>query len=449
MAGVSKPTTISTKQARIAELARQMPDRSLHSLSRHIDLEWMREAHRRTRKDGAVGVDGQTAAEFAEHLEENLQKLVDEAKSGTYRAPPVRRVLIPKGDGTKTRPIGIPTFADKVLQRAVAMLLEPVYEQVFVDFSYGFRPGRSPHDALDDLQRTFWGMGGGWLLEADLSSFFDTLDHKVLRDMLRQRVTDGVVVRLVGKWLRAGVLDGGVVTRQRTGTPQGGVISPLLANIYLHEVIDTWWVRDVQPRLRGQAHLVRFADDFVVMFANREDAHRVQAVLPKRCARYGLTLHPDKTRLVRFRKPPRKMLPPEEWKSIRPDTFDFLGFTHYWGRSRKGKWALKRKTAKDRLRRAAKKVALHCRRTRHLPLWTQAQTLREKLRGHYQYYGVTGNYPALRRYYRLVVQTWRKWLNRRSQRARMPWPKFDRLFARYPLCEPVVARSVYRSSANP
>jgi group II intron reverse transcriptase/maturase len=405
-----------------------MPGKTMHSLSRHMDLAWLKEAFRRTRKDGAVGIDGQTAAEYAENLDENLESLLDRAKSGKYRAPPVLRVHIPKGDGSKTRPIGIPAFEDKVLQRAVVMLLEPVYEQDFYDFSYGFRPGRSAHDAADVLDQGIHRMKGGWVLDVDISSFFDTLVHKELRDLLRQRVVDGVVVRLIGKWLRAGVMEGGVVRHSELGTPQGGVISPLLANIYLHEVLDKWWVREVLPRLRGRAFLVRYADDFVVVFSSREDALRVQEVLPKRLVRFGLTLHPEKTRLIRFRRPPRGDGP-------KPGSFDFLGFNFYWGRSRRGRWILKRKTAKDRFSRALRNVSQWMRRNRHLPVEEQAEALGRKLRGHYNYYGVKGNAKALGRFYYAVRCQWRYWLSRRTQRAvaKLTWEKFDRLEKRYPL----------------
>jgi group II intron reverse transcriptase/maturase len=274
----------------------------MRSLSHHMDLEWLHEAYRRTRKDGAAGIDGVTATDFASDLDANLQSLLDRAKSGAYRAPPVRRAEIPKPGG-KVRPIGIPTFADKVLQRAVVMLLEPIYEGDFYDFSYGFRPGRSAHDAYDALRQALWEMKGGWVLDADVSSFFDTLDHKQLREMVGHRVVDGVVVRLIGKWLKAGVLSEGRVRHPTTGTPQGGVISPLLANIYLHEVLDRWWVEEVLPRMRGRAVLIRYADDFVMAFSEEGDARRVHAVLPKRLSRFGLTLHPEKTRLVPFQRP--------------------------------------------------------------------------------------------------------------------------------------------------
>jgi len=442
MTGRPTPDTISTKQERIAELARQMPDVALRSLSRHIDLDWMREAHRRTRKGGATGVDGQSGRDFEEALEENLQRLLDEAKSGRYRAPPVRRVEIPKGRG-ETRPIGVPTFADKVLQRSVYMALEPVYEQDFYDFSYGFRPGRSAHDALEFLQKGLFRMGGGWVLDADVSSFFDTLDHRVLRDLLRQRVVDGVVVRLVGKWLRAGVLDGGVVHRSATGTPQGGVISPLLANIYLHSVLDRWWVEEVLPRLAGQAFAVRYADDFLLVFSNREDALRVQGVLPQRFERFGLTLHPEKTRLVRFERP-RGDDDPDQG----PGTFEFLGFTHFWERSRKGRWIPKRKTATTRLSRALRVMNSWCKRARHWPVPDQARLLRAKLRGHYNYYGITGNWRSITIFYRETRRLWRRWLSRRSQRAYLTWKAFEGLLARHPLPPPRVVHDPWRP-ANP
>src|SRR4051812_25676159 len=248
---------ISTKLERIATQAKEIRDVGLQTLAHYIDVEWLREAYRRTRKDGAPGVDGQSAEQYAEHLEENLQSLLDRAKSGRYRAPPVRRVHIPKGDGTETRPIGIPTFEDKVLQRAVAMVIGEVYEQSFHDFSYGFRPGRSAHQMLQAIRNASVHMAGGWIVEVDIKKFFDTVAHSHLRNILCRRIRDRVLLRLIGKWLNAGVLEGSTLSHPDEGTPQGGVISPLLANIYLHEVLDDWFVRDVQPALDGRAVLVR------------------------------------------------------------------------------------------------------------------------------------------------------------------------------------------------
>ncbi|MGE5760052.1 MAG: group II intron reverse transcriptase/maturase [Gemmatimonadota bacterium] len=429
--------SISTKLERIAEIARKYRGKPLTPLSHFIDVEWLMEAHRRTRKDGAVGVDGGTAEQYAEHLEDNLRQLLDRAKAGyAYRAPPVRRVHIPKGDG-RTRPIGIPTFEDKVLQRAVVMVLDAVYEQDFLDCSYGFRPGRSAHDALEAVWKHTMDLGGGWVLEADIASFFDSVDHGKLREILEKRIRDGVLLRLVGKWLNAGVMEEGQVRHPESGTPQGGVISPLLANVYLHEVLDVWFAEDVLPRLRGRAHLVRYADDFVIVFELEQDARRVLEVLPQRFAKYGLRLHPDKTRLVNFQRPPHD----PNGKLGRSGSFNLLGFTLHWGLSRKGTAVVRRKTAKDRLARSFKAVSSWMRANRHRPVAEQHQQLMAKMRGHYSYYGVTGNMPALKAYMRRVIVLWHKWLSRRSQRAWIKWERMWALLRRYRLPRPRIVHS--------
>jgi len=414
------------------------------SLNHFLDITWLREAFRRTRKDGAPGVDGQTWAEYGEDLENNLRSLLDRAKSGTYRAPPVRRVHIPKGTGNETRPIGIPTLEDKVLQRAVAMVLEAIYEQDFYDCSYGFRPGRSAHQALDSLWRQTMGCRGGWILDMDIRKFFDTLDHGHLREFLRQRVRDGVLLRLIGKWLKAGVLENGSVSYPDSGSPQGGVISPLLANVYLHYVLDRWFAEEVVPRLGGQAFLIRYADDAVIGFTHERDARRVLAVLPKRFEKYGLTIHPEKTKLVDFRQPPHVGRPRGGPDGDRPDTFDLLGFTHFWSRSQKGNWVVKRKTAKSRLSRAVRTIAGWCRANRHLPIAEQHVILSQKMRGHYAYYGITGNSFALNRFRDAVQRVWRKWLARRNSKHRPPWDWFHRLRLRYRLPYGIAIHSVCR-----
>jgi RNA-directed DNA polymerase len=421
---------VSTKLERIAKLAKEKPGVSLQTLAHHIDVNWLREAYRRTRKDGARGVDGQSAAAYEEHLEANLQSLLDRAKSGRYRAPPVRRVHIPKGDGTESRPIGIPTFEDKVLQRAVAMVIGEVYEQEFHDFSYGFRPGRSAHQALQAIRNASWRMKGGWLVEVDIKKFFDTVDHAHLRAILGRRIGDGVLLRLVGKWLNAGVLEGRILSHPDEGTPQGGVISPLLANIYLHEVLDEWFVRDIQPALRRSAKMVRYADDLAVLFESEYDAERFLAVLPKRFGKYGLTLHPDKTRMVSFQRPDRV-----DDDDDGPGTFDLLGFTHYWAVSRKGHWVVMQRTAKDRFSRALRRLCEWCRWHRHDPLKAQHLKLKEKLNGHYAYYGITSNFDRISSFYHMASRIWRTALARRSQQ-RMPWRKMQKLLERFPLPAP-------------
>jgi RNA-directed DNA polymerase len=434
--------SVSTKQQRIAELAERSPPMGFTSLAYLMDVDWLREAFRRTRKDGAPGVDGQTWYEYAKDLEANLQSLLDRAKSGTYRAPPVRRVHIPKaGSLSETRPIGIPTLEDKVLQRAVVMLLEPIYEHDFYDGSYGFRPGRSAHQALADLWKQTMTSGGGWILEVDIRKFFDTLDHAHLREFLQHRVRDGVLKRLIGKWLKAGVMEEGSVSYPDSGSPQGGVISPLLANLFLHYVLDQWFEQEVKPRLRGRAHLIRYADDFVILFRHEADAHRVMEVLPKRFGKYGLALHPQKTRLVSFRRPPYRAEHDGDTRNDRPGTFDLLGFTHYWGRTRRGGWAVKRKTASKRLSRAIRSIALWCQECRHLPVREQHVKLSQKVRGHYAYYGITGNAQALAGFLYAVHRAWRKWLDRRNNRREMTWARFNRLLERYALPPPRIVHS--------
>lgn len=431
MARASKLDPVSTKQQRIAELAKQSPSMGFTSLAYHIDLDWLKEAYRRTRHDAAAGVDGQTAEEYAENLEDNLQSLLNRAKSGTYWAPPVQRVHIPKGTGRETRPIGIPTFEDKILQRAVMMVLEPLYEQDFQDCSYGSRPRRSAHQALADLRGQLM-PHGGWVLEVDIQQFFDSLDRAHLREFLNLRVRDGVLQRLIGKWLNAGVLEDGAVTTPETGTPQGGVISPLLANIYLHYVLDVWFNKEVKPCLRGTAALIRYVDDFVMVFTCEEDARRVFEVLPQRFEKYGLTLHPEKTRLVPYVRPSDQPGGPAPGRKPR-SSFDFLGFTHYWGRSRWGNWVVKRKTASDRFSRAVRKIAQWCRTHRHLPVKVQHVKLCQKLRGHDQYFGITANFRSLQGLRHVVNRVWRKWLSRRKRGKPIPWSIFNRLLERYPL----------------
>jgi group II intron reverse transcriptase/maturase len=417
-----------------------MPGAALSTLSHHIDLGFLREAYRRTRKDGATGVDEMTAKEYASKLDENLASLLERFQSGTYWAPPVRRVHISKGDGTKTRPIGIPTFEDKVLQRAVTMVMEAIYEQDFLDCSWGFRPGRSAHGALEKLREGLRKMQGGWVLDVDIKSFFDTIGHGQLRTFLDQRVRDGVLRRMIDKWLKAGVFEEGAVHYPDGGTPQGGVISPLLANVYLHHVLDTWFESMAKPVLRGEAFLVRYADDFVIVCTMKSDAERLLAVLPKRFGKYGLTLHPEKTRLVRFTKP--AFTSNQNGGDRGPGTFDLLGFTHYWHRSHRGqRWVIGQKTAKDRLTRAIRKVREWCRSNRHRKVADQHRNLVPKLRGHYQYYGLTGNGRALHSFYESVRREWQRWLNRRSQRNNMTWERFALLLQHYVLPRPRIVHT--------
>lgn len=431
--GTQGPSSVSTKRARIAELARSQPELVFTALNHHLDLDWMREAYARTRKDGATGIDGQTAEAYAENLEVNLRDLLERLKSGRYHAPPVRRTFIPKADGTR-RPLGIPTFEDKVAQRAVVMLLEGIYEQDFMDCSFGFRPGRSAHDALHLLRAQIMDRGGRWVLDVDVSKYFDTIDHGHLRGFLDHRVKDGVVRRLIDKWLNAGVLDDGQLRRSELGTPQGGVISPLLANVFLHYVLDQWFAEAVLPRMKRRCSLVRYADDFVMVFEDYLDSTRVLEVLGKRLGKYGLTLHPTKTRRVDFRfKRPTK----ERHSLTQATTFDFLGFTHVWGKSRNGKAVICQKTAKTRYARAVASINQWCRENRHRLLAAQHVELNRKLLGHYVYYGLTGNFRRLQWFRHRAERIWFYWLRKRTRGGKgVRGMSMERLFKRYPLQPP-------------
>lgn len=442
MAGRFSFADISTKLRRVAKLAREAPQMVWTTLAHQIDYRLLYDAFLHTRRDGATGVDGQSEREYRKGLAGRLHSRLDRFKSGSYRAPAVRRTYIPKDDGKSRRPpIGIPTFEDKILQRAVAMVLGAVYEQDFLDCSYGFRPGRSVHQALETLWKGLMDMKGGVVLEVDIRAFFDSLEHKHLRAILDQRVRDGVLRRMIDKWLQAGVLEDGELSYPETGTPQGGVISPLLANIFLHEVIDRWFEQDVKPRLEAKAFMIRYADDLVMVFASERDARRVMAVLPKRLEKHGLNIHPEKTRLVAFRRPYM------EQRTSGQESFDFLGFNHYWARSRKRTWVVKRKTSDKRFARAVKSIYQWCRKHRHRKVAEQHRVLVRKLKGHCAFYGITGNSRALDRFRHELGRVWRKWLNRRDQRRRLPWERFTKLLERYAFPPAHAIHSVLRSAA--
>lgn len=409
--------SIKTRLQRIGRKAKESPDLVFTSIAHNIDLVLLWEALWGTRKDGAVGIDGVTWKAYKSNGQENLKDLLERFKSGSYKAPPGKRAYIPKADG-KRRPIAISALEDKVLQRAVVMATEAVYEQDFYDFSYGFRPGRSSHQALKDVTQSLKETQGGWVLEVDVKGFFDAIDHRRLREILDLRMRDGVIRRMIDKWLRAGVLEEGEVNHSASGTPQGGVASPLLANIYLHEVLDKWFVEMVKPRLKGWSRIFRYADDFILIFEKESDARRVEEVVAKRFAKYHLEVHPDKTRLIDFRHPEAK----SNGEQREPGSFDFLGFTFHWTQAQKSKrWFIRRKTAKKKLKLAFAKMTDWCRKNRHRPFREQAKTMAAKLRGHYAYYGIYGNSKSIREFRYQAIRIWKKWLSRRSQKRTLNW----------------------------
>jgi group II intron reverse transcriptase/maturase len=422
------------------ERAKRDPQVCFTSLAHLLDEQALKRAYDRLRKDAAVGVDGITKEQYGQELERNVSDLHERMRTMRYRHQPIRRVHIPKDKG-KTRPLGISSVEDKMVQGALSEVLEVIYEPVFFDGSYGFRRGRSAHDALRALDRVLQSEVS-WILEADISSFFDSIDRTMLMEMLRERVVDKPFLRLIGKCLHVGILDGEEYTAPDVGTVQGSVLSPMLGNIYLHHVLDVWFERDVRPRLQGQAHLIRYADDFVIAFEKEEDAKRVMAVLPQRFGRFGLTLHPDKTRVVPMGRPPS-----DQTQGKGPATLDFLGFTVYWRRSRTGRWVPSFKTRRARLQRALQSVADECRRHRHKPVKEQHAGLKRRLVGHFNYFGVNGNIRSLRKLVHGAERLWRKWLRRRSQRTRLTWERFKATVLRaFPLPKPTIRVQIWASS---
>lgn len=424
--------SVSPKLLKVAERAKREPETRLLALAHLMDEELLAEAFGRIRKDAAVGVDGVTKEQYGEGLEGNLRDLHTRMKEGRYRHQPIRRVHIPKAPG-KTRPIGISTVEDKVVQNALTMVLGAIYEQDFLDCSYGFRPGRSAHDALRTINAACMRGEVNWVLEADIESFFDSIDRKKLMEMLRQRVNDESFMRLVGKCLHVGVLDGEGYSEPDVGTAQGSTLSPMLGNVYLHHVLDVWLEREVRTRLRGKVCLVRYADDLVIGFERREEAEMVMGMLHQRMAEYGLRLHPEKTRLVPFERPPEGQ---DGGKG--PGTFDFLGFTLLWQKTRKGHWGQNFRTRKARLQRAKSALDDFCRCHRHLTVREQHASLCRRIRGHFNYFGVNGNLDSITRLVKAAERIWYRWLRRRSNRTRLNWRRFGDLLRAFPLPRPSI-----------
>jgi RNA-directed DNA polymerase len=428
---------MSLKLNRLSELARENPERRFHSIAHFLTPKMLYEACFDLRRDASAGVDGTTHAEYAQDAHENIQRLHERLKGMTYRATPLRRIYIPKEDG-KQRPISIPALEDKIVQRATGDMLSAIYEQDFYGCSYGFRPGRGAQEALDHVGRVICTQGTEYVLEIDISAYFDSIVRDRLMEMIEKRIRDASILRLIRKWINIGVIDEGRLLLSDTGTGQGQIISPLLANVYLHYILDEWFEKEVKPRLKGKAFEVRYADDAALLFQNREDAQKVLEVLPRRFEKFGLTLHPQKTRLVEFG---RKAYWSARRKGGKPDTFDLLGFTHLATESRRGKFCVHVKTMKKRLKRSLNAISEWCEKHRHDDVETQWRSLNAKLRGHYAYYGRPTNYRSLGQFYRCVRRIWRKWLNRRTRGKTLTWKKYQELLDRYPLSPPRITRS--------
>jgi RNA-directed DNA polymerase len=416
---------------RIGERAKQKPEKWTNLLS-HIRAPFLKEAYQRLRRNAAAGVDEVTWLEYGERLDERLLDLQDRVHRGSYHPQPVRRVLIPKGDG-KMRPLGIPALEDKIVQQAVQMVLTPILEAEFIGFSYGFRPGRSQHDALDALAEAIR-RKVNWVLDADIEAFFDTIDHRHLQKFIEHRIADTRMVRLLMKWAKAGVMEEGKRRETDAGTPQGGIISPLLANLYLHYVLDLWVLSWRKKHASGEMYVVRYADDVVMGFQKEQDAMAMRRALAERLAHFGLKLHPQKTRVIEFGRFARDS---RAGRGLaKPETFDFLGFTHIAGISREGKFQLKRRTSRKKRRAKLALLKEESDRRRHHAVKEQHRWLSSVLHGHYRYYGVPTNYRALVQFQRAVRTMWYRSLQRRSQRARWTIPQLKAFETRFPLPAP-------------
>lgn len=405
---------VSTVQMQIAARSRKHPDEALTNLNQFIDADYMQACFYTLNRQSAVGVDGESWHEYEAQLSERITRLLAGFKDGTYKAPPVRRTYIPKEDGS-SRPLGIPTIEDKLLQSAVSNVLTPIYEDMFYTSSYGFRPGKSPHQALDALFKEVSFNRKRFIIDADIKNYFGSINLVQLREFLDHRIRDGVIRKMLDKWLKAGVREEDQVSYPHTGTPQGGIISPLLSNIFLHYVLDEWFAKEIQPRLAGQSFIIRYADDFVLGFTNEQDAQRVMEVLFKRFEKYGITLHPDKTKLLALGND----------EDDDHHTFDFLGFTHHMGKSLKGYPILKRHTSKKKLKSSLKRMNEWLRRNRHTySLEGLVVELNCKLDGYYEYYGITHNSRSIGNYYYTVKRLLFKWINRRGNQKRLVWTQY-------------------------
>lgn len=415
--------------ARVRQAAERDRKQRFTALLHHVyDIEQLRTAYHALKRDAAAGIDGETWRHYGEALDEHLQDLAGRLQRGAYRAKPVRRAYIPKADG-RPRPLGVPTLEDKLVQRAVVAVLNAIYEVDFLGFSYGFRPGRSPHQALDALAVGITTKRVNWVLDADIRGFFDTLDHGWLVKFVEHRVADRRVGRLIQKWLNAGVLEEGQRTRSEVGTVQGGSISPLLANIYLHYVFDLWAQRWRKKQARGDVVVVRFADDFVVGFEHREEAEQFLTELRERFARFGLTLHPDKTRLIEFGRWARANR--RQRGEGKPETFNFLGFTHSCGKTRKGRFTVLRQTVRQRWQAKLKAVKAELRRRLHEPLSVVGGYLRSVVLGHVRYYGVPMNGSSIVAFRQAIGRLWMWALRRRSQSHHLSWERMHRYIDRW------------------
>jgi len=432
-----------TKSALLSERARQEPQLQFTSLAHLLDVDFLRGCYFELGRDRASGIDGVSWQDYGKQLDENLENLVERMKAKRYKPQPAKRVYIPKNNDEK-RPLGLPALEDKIVQRGIARILEAIYEVDFLDCSYGFRPKRGCHQALNAVDKTIMTKPINHVIEADIKGFFDNVSHPWMMKFLQVRIKDPSFLLLISRFLKAGYMDAGEFVSTERGTPQGGNLSPALSNVFLHYVLDLWFEKKIRPQARGACYLVRYADDFVCMVQYQDDAQYIEQALRDRFATFGLELHAEKTRTIRFGRYERENAQRQQRKA---NTFDFLGFTHFCGTSRKGKFIVGRQTSRKKFRQKCQEMNDWLRRIRnHKKAKDWWPTLAAKLRGHYHYYGVSGNMRSLNRFYHMTVRLTRKWLNRRSQRKRFYWKGFISYLKHYPLPRPRIAHNFYTLS---
>ena len=432
-----------TKLALISERAWKEPKLQFISLAHLLNEGFLKECYYSLGRDRASGIDGVSWAEYGEQLDENLKDLVIRMKVKRYKPQPAKRVYIPKNEHEK-RPLGLPALEDKIVQKGIARILESIYEADFLDCSYGFRPERNCHQAINAVDKTIMTKPINHVIEADIKGYFDNVSHKWMMEFLQVRIKDPSFLLLIRRFLKVGYFEAGQIVATEQGTPQGGNLSPILSNIFLHYVLDLWFEKKLKPQARGACHLVRYADDFICMVQYADDAQRIEQALRERFAKFDLELHPKKTRVISFGRYERENA---KRQNRRANTFDFLGFTHYCDTSRKGKFIVGRKTSRKKFRMKCKQMNDWLRRIRNFKKAKEWwPVLQAKLRGHYQYYGVSGNMWSLRRFYLLTLRMTLKWLNRRSQRKSFNWKRFEKYLDHYPLPRPRIVHNLYTLS---
>jgi RNA-directed DNA polymerase len=432
---------METKLLRIAELAKSKPKMKFTSLTHLLNEQTLTQCHQELPNKKATGVNGTTKEQYSENMEENIRDLVSRLKSKSYRPVPVRRMYIPKLNSNKKRPLGIPEHEDKIVQKGITKILNTIYENDFLDCSFGFRPNRNCHDALKILNQYIEKRAVSYVVDVDIKGFFDNVDHKWMIEFLKLRIADPNLLRIISRFLKGGYMEEGKKYKTDNGTPQGGVISPILANVYLHYVLDLWFEKVVRKQCKGQAYIVRYADDFVCCFQHKSEAQQFFHSLKLRLKKFKLEIAEDKTKIIPFGRFAENNAKREG--NSKPATFDFLGFTHYCGKSKQGKFRVKRKTSRKKVQGKLRETKEWLKTNRNKDIHTIMDRFRRSLIGYYNYYCITDNTQIVNNFKEKIEYLLFKWLNRRSQRKSFTWDKFRLFLNKYPLPSPRIKVNIY------